>query len=169
MAFVYLGLGANQGDSADTVLAAFRRLEAILDEARLSRLWRSRARYVADQPDFVNAVACGRTDSSPRELLRSVNAIEADFGRDRGKERPKGPRPLDIDILLYDELLVVEPDLIIPHPGLAERKFVLLPLLELAPDLVHPATGEPLLAIVESLPPQGIYLVHAPRYDRLYI
>ena len=169
MPLVYLGLGANLGDSAGTIRAAFQHLEALLGEARLSRLWRSRARYVVDQPDFVNAVACGLTDSSPRELLRSVNAIEADFGRDRGKEVAKGPRPLDIDILLYDDRLVVEPDLIIPHPGLAERKFVLLPLLELAPDLVHPATGEPLLAIVKSLPPQGIYLMPAPRYDLLYI
>jgi 2-amino-4-hydroxy-6-hydroxymethyldihydropteridine diphosphokinase len=169
MALVYLGLGSNLGDSVATVRSAFLRLRNILAEARLSRLWRSRARYVEDQPNFVNAVACGQTELTPHELLHAINEIEADFGRDRSAELSKGPRPLDIDILLYGTRIIVEPDLIVPHPGLAERKFVLLPLLELSPGIIHPASGEPIVSILRALPPQGIYLMASPRYDRLYI
>ncbi|MGO8692529.1 MAG: 2-amino-4-hydroxy-6-hydroxymethyldihydropteridine diphosphokinase [Rectinemataceae bacterium] len=169
MPFVHLGLGSNLGDSPATIRSAFLCLQDLLKEARLSRLWRSRPRYVEDQPDFVNAVACGRTDRSPRELLHAINDIETVFGRDRSAELSKGPRPLDIDILLYDERLIAEPDLIVPHPGLAERKFVLLPLLELSPDLRHPASGESVVSMLRALPPQGIYLMVNARYDRLYI
>jgi 2-amino-4-hydroxy-6-hydroxymethyldihydropteridine diphosphokinase len=169
MAIAYLGLGANLGDGACTILGAFGALGEVLDSRRLSRLWRSRARYVEDQPDFVNAVASGDCFLSPRELRAEVNRIEASFGRDRGRELRKGPRPLDIDILLYGERLVFEPDLVIPHPGMRERKFVLLPLLELAPALRDPASGESFASILASLPPQGIYLMDAGDYDRLYI
>lgn len=169
MPLVFLGLGSNVGDGPATIRSAFAELQLILAEARLSRLWRSRARYLEEQPDFVNAAACGITDLSPRELLQKVNAIEAAHGRDRSVELRKGPRPLDIDILLYGDRLVAERDLIIPHPGIAERKFVLLPLLELSPDLAHPATGEPFAAVAAALPPQGIYLMESDRYDRLYI
>ncbi|HRY56370.1 MAG TPA: 2-amino-4-hydroxy-6-hydroxymethyldihydropteridine diphosphokinase [Spirochaetia bacterium] len=169
MAVVYLGLGSNLGDAERSLREAFRELGGILGGARLSRLWRSKARYVEDQPDFLNAVAAGDCALPPRELLAAVNRIEAAFGRDRSRERIKGPRPLDIDILLYGERLVAEPDLVIPHPGLRERKFALLPLLELAPGLLDPASGRSFASILASLPPQGIYLLGHGDYDRLYI
>jgi 2-amino-4-hydroxy-6-hydroxymethyldihydropteridine diphosphokinase len=165
---VYLGLGSNLGDSKATLLAAFERLERVLEGARLSSFWRSRARYYVDQPDFLNAAVSGKTELSPRELLAAVNAIEAEFGRDRSAEIRKGPRPLDIDILLYGRRLVAEKDLIIPHASLRERKFALLPLLELAPGLVDPASGASYASILASLPPQGIYLLEGADYDLLY-
>lgn len=169
MTFAVLGLGSNLGESPKLIRSAFEALGRLLSEARLSRLWRSRPRDVTDQPDYVNAVACGLTGLSPRELLASINLIEAAHGRDRGRERRRGPRTLDIDILLYGECLVVEPDLVIPHPAITERKFVLLPLLELCPDLAHPATGRLFAESAAALPPQGIYLMESGRYDRLYI
>lgn len=165
---VFLALGSNLGDSAALLRAAFAELSTFLEEARLSSLWRSKARYVADQPDFVNAAATGVCALSPRELLVRVQAIEAAFGRDRRASVPKGPRPLDIDILLYGDSLVAEADLVIPHAGIRERKFVLLPLLELEPGLRHPLDGRPLMADLAALPPQGIYRIASGDYDRPY-
>jgi len=160
MALVFLGLGSNLGDAAATIRSAFGRLDGgILEDARLSRLYRSKPLYLEDQPDFVNAVAAGEASLPPRELLRELNRVEADFGRDRSKEIRNGPRSLDIDILLYGGLILAEPDLILPHPRLAERRFALIPLLELEPGLVDPAGGRPYAEIAKTLPEQGIYLI----------
>jgi 2-amino-4-hydroxy-6-hydroxymethyldihydropteridine diphosphokinase len=156
---VFLGLGANLGDPASTLRAAFVELSHLLEGARLSSLWRSRALYYEEQPDFVNAVVVGETSLAPYELLAAINGIEARFGRDRAREIPKGPRSLDIDILLFGELVLEQRDLTIPHPRLGERLFALLPLLELEAGLRDPANGRPFSAIAESLPPQGIYLL----------
>lgn len=159
MAKAYLGLGSNVGDSAATIRAAFASLGTFLALSRLSRLWRTKAIYVTDQADFINAAAMGETTLSPRELLAAINAIEAFFGRDRSRERFKGPRSLDIDILLYDDLVLRETDLVIPHAALRERQFALKPLLDLDPCLRDPSSGEPYAAVLASLPPQGIYLL----------
>jgi 2-amino-4-hydroxy-6-hydroxymethyldihydropteridine diphosphokinase len=160
MSLACLGLGSNLGDGAAILRAAFDRLSSsVLAEARLSRLYRTRPMYVEDQPDFVNAAAVGEASLRPRELLAAVNRIEAEFGRDRDRETPKGPRPLDIDILLYGSELVDEADLVIPHPGLAERRFALAPLLELEPGLRDPRGGVLYAEILASLPEQGIYLL----------
>jgi 2-amino-4-hydroxy-6-hydroxymethyldihydropteridine diphosphokinase len=159
MARVFLGLGSNVGDGAATITSAFRELSSLLEGARLSRLLRSRAMYVEDQPDFINAAAAGETSLAPRELLAAVNLIEAQFGRDRSRERPKGPRTLDIDILLYGDLVLRESDLILPHARLKERRFALEPLLDLDPGLIDPESGEAYSRILGSLPPQGIYLM----------
>jgi 2-amino-4-hydroxy-6-hydroxymethyldihydropteridine diphosphokinase len=169
MTAVFLGLGSNVGDGRAAILGAFRQLGRFLSTPRLSRLWRSKARYVEEQPDFVNAVASGGCELTPRELLAEVNRIEADFGRDRDREFRNGPRPLDIDILLFGDRLVAEPDLIIPHPGMRERKFVLLPLLELDPGLRDPVSGQDFASVLAALPPQGIYLREPRDYDLLYI
>jgi 2-amino-4-hydroxy-6-hydroxymethyldihydropteridine diphosphokinase len=166
---VFLGLGSNVGDSARTIESAFADLRPVLQDARISSLYRSAARYYEGQPDFVNAVVSGLTSLDPQALLRAINGIEAAHGRDRRMEISKGPRTLDIDILLYGERIIVEKDLVVPHAGLRERKFALLPLLELEPSLVDPASGQPFLAILASLPAQGIYLLHKADYDRLYI
>jgi len=169
MAIAYLGLGSNLGDSRATLLAAFRELGAFLGSPRLSRLWVSAPRYVEDQPDFVNAAAAGECSLTPRELLAAVNRVEAAFGRDRGREIRKGPRSLDIDILVYGDLVLAEPDLMIPHAALRERKFALLPLLDLEPGLRDPVSGEPFASVLSSLPSQGIYLLDPGSYDRIYI
>lgn len=160
-----MGLGSNIGDSARTIRAAFTELSHMLENPCLSSLWHSKARYYECQPDFINAVVSGFIDVSPKELLSSIHRIEARFGRNRNAEIDKGPRPLDIDILYYDGQLIVEPDLIVPHASLKERKFVLLPLLELSPELIDPATGEYYIDFLCELPSQGIYLSSECQYD----
>jgi len=160
MALACLGLGSNLGDGAATLRAAFGRLaDGVLRAGRLSRLYRTRPLYVEDQPDFINAAAVGETALAPRELLAAVHRVEAEFGRDRARERPKGPRSLDIDILLYDSLVLDEPDLVLPHPGLADQRFALAPLVELEPGLRDPRSGASYADILASLPEQGIYLL----------
>lgn len=168
MALVFLGLGSNRGDSASILRSAYADLSRILQEARISSLYVSKARYVTDQPDFVNAVVSGLTDLGPRDLLGAIHAIEARHGRDRGREVFKGPRSLDIDILLHGTSILDEADLSIPHIGLGERKFALLPLVELAPDLGDPRSGLAYAEILAALPAQGIYLLGPAHYDRLY-
>jgi 2-amino-4-hydroxy-6-hydroxymethyldihydropteridine diphosphokinase len=159
VARVFLGLGSNVGDSAATIRAAFAELASLLADARLSRMWRTKAMYVTDQADFINAAAMGETALSPRELLAAVNSIEAGLGRDRGRERFKGPRTMDIDILLYGDLVLRESELCIPHALLRERRFALEPLLDLDPSLRDPSNGESYAKVLASLPPQGIYLL----------
>jgi len=160
MPLVFLGLGSNVGDCAATIRTAFDRLSAgVLDGSRLSRLYRTRPMYVEGQPDFVNAVAAGQSRLEPRELLEAVNRIEAEFGRDRSREEPKGPRSLDVDILLYGSLVLDEPGLSIPHIGLVERRFALVPLLELESGLRDPRSGASYADILAALPEQGIYLL----------
>ena len=159
MVRVFLGLGSNIGDSLLTIRSAFDELSSILDGARLSRLWGSRAMYDEEQADFVNAAVVGNIDLLPRELLTALNGIEDRRGRIRSADRPKGPRTLDIDILLYGDLILHEIDLTIPHALLKERRFALEPLLDLEPGLVDPESGEAYSAILKSLPPQGIYLL----------
>lgn len=111
-----------------------------------------------DQPDFLNLVVAGVTELEPLALLGRTQAIEAEFGRDRPKERHKGPRTLDIDLLLYGNTVMDSPTLTLPHPGLTERAFVLVPLLELEPLARHPVSGAPLSSFLESVGGQGIYL-----------
>jgi len=169
MPLAYLGLGSNLGDAEGTLRAAFREIAGFMTEPRLSSMWRSKARYVENQPDFVNAVVSGRFEGRPLQLLAETSGLETAFGRDRSREMPKGPRPLDIDIILYGDAIVTEPELVIPHAAMRERKFVLLPLLELDPGLLDPVSGSSLSSILASLPPQGIYLLHSGDYDLLYV
>jgi len=139
---VYIGLGSNL---ADPLLQVERALSALGDvpETRLlrrSRLYRSAPWGRPDQPEFVNAVAGLHTELTPRELLDAVLVIERSAGRERGATR-WGPRVLDLDILVYGDQIIDEPGLHVPHPHLHERAFVLLPLAEIAPDLVVPRLG----------------------------
>ena len=159
MPLVFLGLGSNVGDSNSLIRSAFVELGLVIRDARLSRLYRSAPMYVVDQPDFVNAVAMGECMTSPHALLVAVQEIERRHGRDRSSEQVKGPRPLDIDLLLFGDLVVADAELTLPHPGLLERRFALEPLLELAPEALDPRSGLPLRASLALLPPQGIYVM----------
>lgn len=94
-----------------------------------------------DQPDFVNAVAVMETRLAPHALLKALQAVEARHGRERTHERRWGPRSLDLDILLYDDIRMQTAELTLPHPGLHERGFVLYPLAEVAPELIIPGHG----------------------------
>lgn len=110
-----------------------------------------------DQADFLNAVASAECALEPLELLRRCNALEAALGRDRSRERVKGPRTLDLDILLFGTEIIDLPALTVPHPGMTERAFVLRPLLELEPDLADPRTGRVFADFLASVETQGIY------------
>jgi len=139
---VYIGLGSNLADPRAQVERALQALAALPQTTlrRRSRLYRSEPWGRADQPEFVNAVAALQTELAPRELLDALLAIEREAGRERGATR-WGPRVLDLDILVYGDLLIDEPGLHVPHPHLHERAFVLLPLAEIAPNLLIPGRG----------------------------
>jgi len=132
----YVGFGSNLGDRE----AAIRGAAARLGVSRLSALRETEPwGPVADQPRFLNAVGELETELSARGLLERLLAVEQEFGRVRAERY--GPRTLDLDLLLYGDAELAEPDLTVPHPGLHEREFVLEPLAELAPDLEIPGRG----------------------------
>src|SRR5262245_59393629 len=141
MAEAFIGLGANLGDPEDQVRRAFAAL-AGLPGTRLvasSPLYRSAPVGVGPQPDFVNAVARIETTLSARRLLEELLATEARFGRMRPS--PGAPRTLDLDLLLYGQEVIDEPGLVVPHPRMHERAFVLAPLAEIAPEAAIPGKG----------------------------
>jgi 2-amino-4-hydroxy-6-hydroxymethyldihydropteridine diphosphokinase len=134
----FLGLGSNVGDR----LAYLRDAVRLLDDedgirvVRCSRIWETAPIGGPPQPDFLNAVIEVDLDRTPRELLAAAHRVEAALGRVR--EIRWGPRTIDVDVLLIGDRTIDEPDLVVPHPRIAERAFVLLPLLELEPDLALP-------------------------------
>ena len=105
-----------------------------------------------DQPRFLNAAALLETNLSPLDLLHQLLAIEHAMGRDRSTAAPKGPRIIDLDLLLVDDLIVQTPELTLPHPALHERRFVLAPLAEIAPNLQHPALHRNIADLLATLP-----------------
>jgi 2-amino-4-hydroxy-6-hydroxymethyldihydropteridine diphosphokinase len=133
----YIGLGANLGDREANLRAALERL-AELGGLRVSSFRETDPVGITDQPRFVNAVAELETDLAAVALLERLLEIERQLGRDRSREERWGPRSIDLDLLLYGDEVIDEPGLTVPHPRLAERRFVLEPLHELAPDLVLP-------------------------------
>lgn len=116
---------------------------------QLSSLYETDPVGYADQPRFLNAVCRLATSLSPEDLLSAVKDIEAGMGREPGF--PNAPRPIDIDILFYGDWIMNLPHLVIPHPRLEERAFVLVPLAEIAPGLVHPVSGRTVKEMVDSL------------------
>lgn len=136
---VAIGLGSNLGDRSAWLERAVARLRDLLDELRVSSVYETVPMHAGAQPDYLNACCTGHTRLTPRQLLSSLKEVEGRLGRRRGGRR-FGPRVIDLDLLLYDELVVEEPDLVVPHPRLRERAFVLIPLAELAADWVVPAS-----------------------------
>jgi 2-amino-4-hydroxy-6-hydroxymethyldihydropteridine diphosphokinase len=141
----YVGLGSNLGDREGTILAAAEQL----GPHRLSRIRETEPWGYADQPRFLNAVAELETELAPRQLLDRLLEIERGLGRTRNGPR-YGPRAIDLDLLLYGDLVVVEPGLTVPHPHLADRLFVLEPLFELDAGLFVPGRG-PVGALIRGL------------------
>ena len=139
----FVGLGGNLGDAAAILASAIDALEALphTQVMRASRLYRTPAWGLEQQPDFINAVAMVETSLSPRALLDALLGIERDFGRDRNASSRWGPRILDLDLLLHGDAQIQQPGLSLPHPHLHERAFVLVPLLEIAPDVVIAGRG----------------------------
>ena len=142
MTRAYVGVGANLGNRQATIARALELLAAEpgVEVAAVSRLRETEPVGYLDQPPFLNGAAAVDTSLPPRALLERLLAIEQALGRRR--EGPRfGPRSIDLDLLLYGDLQVDEPKLTVPHPRLAQRRFVLEPLAELAPDLVIPGRG----------------------------
>jgi len=154
-----IGLGANLGDARQTLQAAVNALQAHTQTAdwQLSPLYRT-APIGADeaQPDYINGVATFRTDLPPEALMHWLLETERHFGRDRSHDVARNsPRTLDLDLLLYDEITMDTPLLVLPHPRLHERAFVLRPLLDLLPDAEIPTLGR-LDTYLANVADQGI-------------
>lgn len=137
----YIGVGSNLDDPDRQVRAAMNRLDEIAGSrvSARSSLYRSEPFGPVAQPDFINAAVSLETLLRPRLLLAELQAIEVELGREPGERW--GPRRIDLDLLVYGDMVIDEQGLTIPHPGIAERNFVLLPLGEIAPDLVVPGLG----------------------------
>ncbi len=139
MATAYVALGANIGNRKENLRMALRGLTRMARVEAVSSLYESEPQG-PDQPPYYNAACRIETGLEPRALLRFLKNLEHEIGRRPGGER-WGSRPIDLDIALYEDRVVQEEDLIIPHPRLAERAFVLLPLAEVAPGVRHPQLG----------------------------
>ncbi len=155
MSQAFIALGANLGDPAATIRAAFEALDSLPDSRLLasSALYRTAPVGITEQPEFVNAAARIETGLAPEALLDALLDIEHRFGRIRAERN--GPRTLDLDVLLYDDLVLDSPRLTLPHPRLHLRAFVLYPLADLAPDLALPGRGS-LAAWLPAVANQGI-------------
>jgi 2-amino-4-hydroxy-6-hydroxymethyldihydropteridine diphosphokinase len=158
----YIGLGSNlaseAGSPTETVLAAMEALSKIGTITARSSLYQTAPVSYREQPDFTNAVVSLKTGLEPEALLGELLNVERSFGRDRRESVPKGPRTLDLDLLLLfadgedgGAILSDSPTLTLPHSGIANRGFVLEPLAEISPGLRHPVLGSTALQLLEHL------------------
>jgi 2-amino-4-hydroxy-6-hydroxymethyldihydropteridine diphosphokinase len=156
----YIGLGSNleslAGDPAETVRAAIRALAKLGSVEAESSLYRTAPVGLREQPYFINAVVELQTELEPENLLQGLLAVERNFGRDRSKGVPKGPRTLDLDLLLMfgtagEAVLCNLPALTLPHKEMANRRFVLEPLAEIAPELPHPVLSKTMCQLLDEL------------------
>jgi len=154
------------GNRLENLREAVTRLGDFLKSIRVSSVYETRPMYVTDQPRFLNIALSGTTGLTPEELLRGCRGIEDAMGRTREKTRAKGPRVIDLDILLYNADIVDSQQLRIPHPLMHERQFVLIPLLELAPNIRDPRTGRALADRLSELEDQGVYILGPWQYTQ---
>lgn len=146
----YLSLGSNLGDRIAKIRSALEELaRAGIEISRVSSLYKTEPVEFRVQPWFVNCVAEVSTELLPLQLLRTVQAVERHLGR-RPTRTPKGPRPIDIDILLYENVVLRSSELTVPHERLSERRFVLVPLRELAARLRHPVSQRTILELLRN-------------------
>ena len=146
---VYLALGTNLGDRSANLKQAIAALTPQLDVKAKSQVYETPPWGFEEQPKFLNQVVKANTYLDPEPLLKHLKRLEVALGRQ--ESFPNGPRLIDMDLLFYDDLVLNKPSLVIPHPRLHERGFVLLPLMDIAPNLVHPVqqkTVQELMALV---------------------
>ena len=149
----YIGLGSNLGDrrrNLESALSTLRKTTGI-ELVAVSMLIETEPQGPPGQDRYLNGAATIRTKLSPRGLLQVMLEIESAHGRDRTVERRWGPRRLDLDLLMYADRIIDEPELVVPHPRMHQRTFVLAPLAEIAPDAVHPVLGVTIRALHEQL------------------
>jgi 2-amino-4-hydroxy-6-hydroxymethyldihydropteridine diphosphokinase len=161
----YIGMGGNVPSSAGqpeaTLAAAALRLESLGHVVCRSSLYSTEPVGFSEQPRFINAVVALETELDPRQLLEGLLAIEREFGRDRALAIVNGPRTLDLDILLFGDLRISEPGLEIPHPRMAERAFVLVPLCEIAPQIIEANSGKTVSQLLHSISLDQESQIHA--------
>ena len=162
---VYLGLGANLGNRRRNIVMALRRMAPLVRVEAVSRLYESEPMGPEGQPPYYNAACRAVTGIEPKGLLRHLQEVEREIGRRPGVHW--GPRPIDIDILLYGDRVLDEPGLRIPHPGLPERAFVLLPLRDVAADVTHPELGRAIADLAREIDASGVREVAGDGWDRL--
>jgi 2-amino-4-hydroxy-6-hydroxymethyldihydropteridine diphosphokinase len=167
MPIAYIALGSNldsaHGNRAETLSAAIGRLGRLGQVVATSSLYETEPVGYHDQPRFLNAVLALDTNLEPLPLLHALLDIERTLGRDRSQGIPKGPRTLDLDLLMLGDATVAGEELTLPHPALADRRFVLAPLVEIAPQLRHPLLKQTMAELLARLPDEGENRISAVR------
>ncbi len=151
---VYLALGSNLGDRQEHLAAAITGLHKVVDLEAISSIYETEPAGYLEQPHFLNMVCRGKTQLSPHDLLIYTKVLEQAGGRQTTFRN--GPRTIDIDILLYDNTKIAQNDLVIPHPRMSTRAFVLVPLAEIAPDLVEPNSDKTIHELLAGISKQGV-------------
>ena len=154
-ATVYIGIGSNMGDPMKNCLEAAERIKRLPDceFMGISRWYRTEPVGVDGQNWYVNGVVCVSTKLDARELMKKLLAIEAGMGRIRKEKWDE--RIIDLDILLYSDEIIHEKGISVPHPLMSERRFVMAPMVDLAPDLVHPLRGKTMIELLAQIPANG--------------
>lgn len=153
---IFLSLGSNIGEMEEILKDSVLKLGEKITNIVCSSIYKTKPLYYNEQPDFYNLVVSGNTLLSYEELFKFTGEIEHFFGRNRDKEIRNGPRSLDIDILLFNNICINTKKLIIPHPGIEERLFVLVPLNEIDNTLTSPRTGKLFSSYIDKLSDQEV-------------
>jgi 2-amino-4-hydroxy-6-hydroxymethyldihydropteridine diphosphokinase len=156
MALAYLSIGSNIGDREAELRHALTRLAEVGRVVAFSSFYETEPVEYSEQPWFLNCAAALSTGKTPQELMASLLDIERQMGRERTQKKrtqKKGPRSIDIDILLLDDLVIHSQQVTIPHPAMQQRRFVLEPLAEIAAEAVHPVLKKTIRALLDALPP----------------